>query len=85
MNANRTSSKKEAEKPHPAINIAEAWSKLFLENKSLLHLDISNNDFLTHEIQVMSKGLMENHTILGLHMEGNEGATDAYGFIHPMD
>jgi NLR family CARD domain-containing protein 3 len=29
----------------------------------------------------LANGLKENHTILGIHMIGNEGSTDAYGFI----
>lgn len=33
----------------------------------------------------MKEGLDQNHTILGLHLAGNEGATDAMGFIERYD
>ena len=33
----------------------------------------------------MKEGLDENHTILGLHLTGNEGVTDAMGFINHYD
>lgn len=31
----------------------------------------------------MNEGLTENHTILGIHMEGNRSKTDSLGFIVP--
>jgi len=30
-----------------------------------------------------AEGLKENHTLLGIHMVGNEATTDAMGFIIP--
>jgi len=33
----------------------------------------------------MKEGLDENHTILGLHLAGNEGVIDAMGFINHYD
>jgi len=30
-----------------------------------------------------AEGLKENHTLLGIHMVGNEATTDALGFIVP--
>ena len=33
----------------------------------------------------MKEGLDRNHTILGLHLAGNEGATNAMGFIDRYD
>ena len=62
---------------------SEMWRDAFKINQSLLHLDISNNNFSQLDLEVMNEGLKENHSILGLHMMGNEGSTDAYGFIHP--
>ncbi len=43
----------------------------------LIHVDFSNNDFSAAEIEVIAEGLKENHTILGIHMLGNEAMTDA--------
>lgn len=34
---------------------AEAWRDCFLSNKTILHLDFSNNDFSAHEVEIMGK------------------------------
>ena len=34
--------------------------------------------------QVMNEGLIDNHTLLGLHMIGNEGRVNSLGFIQPL-
>jgi len=49
----------------------------------LIHVDFSNNDFAAPEIEIIAEGLKENHTILGIHMIGNEATTDALGFVAP--
>jgi hypothetical protein len=48
-----------------------------------LHVDFSNNDFSAAEVEVIAEGLKENHSILGIHMMGNEATTDAFGFVTP--
>lgn len=58
---------------------------MFEQNKSLIHLDLSHNGFMDEEIQIMSDGLKENHTILGMHMLGNEKSTDTLGYITARD
>lgn len=67
------------------MTTAEAWSGAFLENRSLLHLDLSHNGFDARELEIMKGGLEDNHILLGLHLEGNEGSIDALGFIQPHD
>ena len=64
---------------------SEAWSNALRENVNLIHLDFSHNYFDSRELEVINEGLSDNHTILGLHMAGNEGETDAQGFIKPHD
>ena len=54
---------------------------MFQQNKYLIHLDLSHNGFMDEEIDIMSDGLKENHTILGLHMLGNQKNTDAFGYM----
>jgi hypothetical protein len=54
---------------------------MFLENKGLVHLDLSHNGFRKSEIEIMNEGLKENHTLLGIHMIGNEVTTDSLGFF----
>jgi|LauGreDrversion4_2_1035121.scaffolds.fasta_scaffold32100_4 hypothetical protein len=34
---------------------AEAWKEFFIQNKTIVHLDFSNNDFAAPEIEVMGK------------------------------
>lgn len=60
---------------------AECWKEFFLQNSSIVHLDFSNNDFSAPEIEIMAEGLKENHSIMGLHMIGNEATVDGMGFI----
>jgi hypothetical protein len=67
------------------LSIATAWSTTFLMNKSLVHLDISHNNFQAEEIKVMGEGLNKNHTILGIHSSGNECTTDGLGFVNEFD
>lgn len=44
-------------------------------------MDLSHNGFMNEEIDTMSEGLKDNHTILGLHMLGNEKNTDSMGYV----
>ena len=64
---------------------AEEWAKAFYKNKELIHLDISFADFDSTEIEIISKGLNENHSILGLHVDGNDCDIDAMGFLQAHD
>jgi hypothetical protein len=65
------------------LDSAEAWKACFSANTGLIHMDFSNNGFTATEIEVIAEGLKENHTLLGIHMLGNEAATDAMGFVAP--
>jgi len=46
---------------------------------------MSHNGFDSLELEKISEGLDENHTILGIHFAGNEGDIDALGFIKRHD
>jgi hypothetical protein len=63
--------------------ISKHMSVMFQENKSLTHLDISNNHFSSHDCSAMSVGLKQNHTLLGIHITGNGGSVDANGELLP--
>jgi hypothetical protein len=77
------------------LSFVESWKEFFLTNQSIVHLDISNNGFASPEIEVMgnyfmlififqiAEGLKENHSIMGLHVVGNEAVVDAMGFMAP--
>ncbi len=67
------------------LKAAQIWSKAFEFNKNIIHLDLSYNFFDARELSEINEGLNKNHTILGLHIDGNEGWIDSLGFIHPLD
>lgn len=61
---------------------AEEVAPILARNLSLLHLDLSGNLFPVGVLKVLAAALTENHTILGLHMDGeSHGFVDSYGFI----
>ena len=66
-------------------NAAISMSNMFKLNKALVHWDFSNWGLSKSEWKVMSKGLNENHTILGLHMIGNQMNTNPLGFLKDDD
>lgn len=50
-------------------------------NKTLRHLDLSNNRISNHECGIIAQGLRQNHTICGLHMEGNYCKVNCMGYL----
>jgi len=65
----------------PTVKIGDLFSDMFKGNKTLLHLDLSHNNLTKDDCSAIQEGLQENHTLLGLHMVGNEVNTDAQGFV----
>ena len=63
------------------ISIGIELQNMFRENKTLIHLDLSHNNLKKQDILIMEEGLRENHTLLGIHMVGNEINTDSLGFF----
>jgi len=60
----------------------EALSKL-LKNEacSLIHLDLSFNNFSLKESMIIKEGVEANHQLYGFHFEGNYGYLDWRGFL----
>ena len=58
--------------------VASALSNT-LESNPLLHLDLSQNQLDAKDCDLISIGLKQNHTLLGLHMTGNQASVDCYG------
>lgn len=58
------------------VKFGEAWRDAFSTNKSLIHVDISNNKIELNDCEIISEGLKQNHSILGLHFRGNAGYVD---------
>ena len=68
----------------PSSETLNSLSHLFGENTSLKHFDLSNNYFNVEECEQLATSICANHTILGIHMEGNDCRVDAQGFLHPV-
>ena len=66
------------------LSAAQVWADTFKSNTQLVHLDLSYNSFERRELEVIGEALKENHTLMGLHIEGNEGRLDPQGFIKPL-
>ena len=60
--------------------------KLF-HNKycELLHLDLSYNNLNYHDCKAISEHIKYNHTILGIHVDGNDMWVDELGFVYPIE
>ena len=69
--------------PPQKFEVAEAFSQLFKMNKTLMHVDLSQNNFNEKDCKVMAEGLDHNHSILGIHFVGNKFDIDAFGFMRP--
>ncbi len=64
-------------------NVAKSISDMLESNRSLTHLDLSHNNLNTIDCASIAEGLRKNHTLLGLHMTGNQSKIDAYGQLMP--
>ena len=58
-------------------------SKMLKANKCLTHLDLSQNHLTQQECSLIGDALVENHTLLGLHITGNPGSIDCHGYLTP--
>ena len=45
---------------------------------------MSYNNFRVEDMVVIGDGLRENHTLLGLHIDGNKAKVDTLGFVKPI-
>ena len=56
-------------------------------NKSteLIHLDISYNNINFVDSKAISENIKDNHTILGIHVDGNDMWVDELGFVYPIE
>lgn len=62
---------------------AKSWKNMLMENKTLVHIDLSHNGFKLQDCTIIAEGLKQNHTILGIHMAGNAGSIDVLGYLNP--
>ena len=73
-------------------NIGSSQTKLFadalyklLQDDSLVHLDISHNGIKKDACSIISQGILNNHSLFGMHVEGNYCNIDPIGFIQPTN
>eukprot|EP00347_Sterkiella_histriomuscorum_P020671 403336916 len=64
--------------------VGTVWGSILQENKYIQHLDLSFNKLLQPDVDVFLEKIKNNHTIYGLHFQGNEGRTDSLGFIRAV-
>jgi len=55
---------------------------MFAKNKSLQHVDLSHNKIKVIDCEIIAEGLKSNHSILGLHFNGNYASIDHLGFMN---
>jgi len=80
ISRNRQSHSKRSD-TSPINHFCEALSK----SKSLTHLDISYNYLSKDLVSLISKSLLNNRVLTGLHLTGNFGRVDIRGFVVPID
>jgi hypothetical protein len=54
------------------------------ENETLIHLDVSFCEIDEIDTKMISKALKNNHTLYGIHFQGNQGFIDFKGYLHPI-
>ena len=60
------------------------WCETITNTKvSLIHIDLSYNQFSAQQMYLLGEALKNNNRIYGLHIEGNKCSAyvDPYGFI----
>ena len=55
------------------------------KDTEMLHLDISYNNINYIDACQISEHIKFNHTILGIHVDGNDMEVDELGFVYPID
>ena len=69
---------------HSRVYTLDSMKKLalyFKKDVNLIHLDMSHCGFTHEDAIILNKGLKFNHTILGIHMAGNNTGIDPLGYL----
>lgn len=72
--------------------IGKSWGSFFIENKTLIHLDLSFNKIDEFETSLISNDIKFNQSCVGFHYNGNTGPmnrlfakVDSLGFMRMID
>eukprot|EP00357_Protocruzia_adherens_P001184 CAMPEP_0115016550 /NCGR_PEP_ID=MMETSP0216-20121206/27513_1 /TAXON_ID=223996 /ORGANISM="Protocruzia adherens, Strain Boccale" /LENGTH=922 /DNA_ID=CAMNT_0002387047 /DNA_START=323 /DNA_END=3091 /DNA_ORIENTATION=+ len=66
-----------------SMKAAEKIAAVLSYNTRLLHADLSHNQLNSDHCNLISTRITDNHTLLGLHMDGNDCVLDPHGFMIP--
>ena len=78
--------KKIPSKPKNPSDFAVALGEYFANvSMDLIHLDISHNNINYEDCKLLSEKVKLNHTLLGIHLDGNEMEINALGFINAIE
>ena len=58
-----------------------ALSDAIVNNSTLLHLDISNNQLDVEDMAIFGESLAGNQVLIGVHVSGNQGRLDSKGML----
>lgn len=61
----------EYQAPECYTRSASKWGKALIDNKTLIHVDFSYNNFRTADVAFIGEALLLNHTLLGIHLDGS--------------
>lgn len=65
-------------------SVVRLLASIFKECDILFHLGLSFNQLGSEDCTILAQGLQDNHTLWGLHMDGNSAVLDSDGFICPF-
>ena len=54
---------------------------IVLKDENLIHLDICHNSIKENTLLIIEQALYSNHSLFGLHVDGNECVIDSIGFM----
>ena len=64
-----------------ALAMANRIGGAIAENTTLLHLDLSNNNFGARQLAALASLMQQNHSLIGLHLSHPHAYVDAHGFV----
>lgn len=70
---------------HGRSQVTSKLASVLCDCSSLVHLDISFNRLCAEDCTALSASLRTNHTLWGLHVDGNAAIVDADGFLRVLD
>ena len=62
-------------------SFSKTFAEFIISNDSLLHLDLSHNKLGKEDSKIISDALAQNHSLYGMHYDGNYGYMDPNGYL----